>query len=112
MQRSWVVTIALCLAGIAGTWQITHASERAAVPAQAAASPAAATPAKQGKKAVNDVVKTGHAATAHLTMPDQVTWGEAPPALPGAHRQPSSTAIPLPSRAPSPSGSRCPTATR
>jgi quercetin dioxygenase-like cupin family protein len=82
MQRSWVVTTVLCLAATLGTWHITHAASRAPAPSQAAAAPTGAT--KGAKQAATNDVKVTKAAPAagHLTMPDQVTWGEAPPALP------------------------------
>ena len=78
MQRSWVVTIALCLAAAVATWDVTHAAGRASAASQATTGEAATT-ARKAPKIVDEVVKTGQA---HLTMPDQVTWGEPPPALP------------------------------
>ena len=79
MQRSWVVTTVLCLAATVGTGQITHAADR--VPAaQAATTPAPATAGKQATKAPTKA--TTAPAAGHLTMADQMTWGEAPPALP------------------------------
>lgn len=81
MQRSWVVTTVLCLAATVGTWQITHASDRVPAPSQAATTAGAATAGKQAAKSDVKVTKAAPAA-GHLTMPDQVTWGDPPPALP------------------------------
>jgi quercetin dioxygenase-like cupin family protein len=81
MQRSWVVTTVLCLTAIVGTRQITHASDRAPGPSQAATTAGATSAGTQPAKADIKVAKAAPAA-GHLTMPEQVTWGEAPPSLP------------------------------
>ena len=76
MQRSWVVTIALSLAAIAAGFQGTRAFAQATTATTKAAS--ASTAAKQA--ASKATTKADH--VAHVTMPAQMTWGEAPPALP------------------------------
>jgi len=81
MQRSWVVTIVLGLAMSVATGLATRAAGRAPAPSQAAST---AETKATGKQAPNADVKVAKAAPAagHLTMPDQITWGEGPPALP------------------------------
>ena len=55
MQRSWVVTIVLCLAATVATWQSTHAADRAGHhPTQLASSAAHDSPqaaARQSRQA-------------------------------------------------------------
>ena len=80
MQRSWVVTTVLCLAATVATWQVTRAADRAPISSQAA-STAATKAGTQATKADTKVTKPAPAA-GHLTMPDQLTWGDPPPALP------------------------------
>jgi quercetin dioxygenase-like cupin family protein len=82
MQRSWVVTIVLCLAASAATGQATRAAGQAPAASQAAGGAEAKATGKQATKADVKVAKTAPASVGHLTTPDQVTWGEAPPALP------------------------------
>ena len=82
MQRSWVVTTVLCLATTVGAWQVTRAADRVPTPSQAASTAGATTTGTQGTKPTTKVEKAVPAKAGHLTMPAELTWGEAPPALP------------------------------
>lgn len=71
MRSSFVVTTALCLVATVATLQGAWSSTQAGT---------AAPPAPAGMKAATQA--PAKAPAQHVTAADQLTWGEAPPALP------------------------------